>query len=90
MHNTAMSQPRHGFEEALVNLIRGVHQYADAHKQAYKSSIGEDGVLGDAWRDVAKGILTLLNGDAGRLDCGTIDREIRRLASDNGFNGDDM
>lgn len=43
------------------------------HRARYESPIGDDGVLGPEWRDIGLGIRGLLNGETGRLDCGTLD-----------------
>ena len=37
------------------------------------SPIGEDGVLGEYWAEWGKALRGLLNGDCGRLDCGSLD-----------------
>jgi hypothetical protein len=34
-------------------------------------------VIGDAWEEIGRAILVLLNGETGRLDCGTLDAFIR-------------
>lgn len=83
-HAAAMSDPKPGFEHALVCLMHGLSEYADAHRRAYESAIGDDGVLGEHWRDIVASVVGLLNGEAGRLDCGTLDGQLRRLAEDNG------
>jgi hypothetical protein len=52
------------------------------------SKLGQDSVLGEAWLDMAHGYLALLNGETGRLDCGTLDGELRRWAARFGFEGE--
>lgn len=39
--------------------------------------IGEDYVLGPEWATIGRALLALLNGETGRLDCGTLDGIIR-------------
>ena len=49
------------------------HRLAENHRDRYKSVIGDDGVLGPAWEQIGDSLRTLLNGDCGGLDCGTVD-----------------
>ena len=83
-HCAAAYSPRRGFETAIVKLVEALREYATAHFQAYESPIGDDGVLGEEWEQIARGTLGLLNGEAGRLDCGSVDRHVRDLASEAG------
>mgnify|MGYP003403203452 CR=1 FL=1 len=83
-HIQALNSPR-GFEVAITSLLRGFVDYAERHRSLYGSTIAFDGVLGPAWRDIGLSILTLLNGDCGRLDCGTIDRFVRDEFIKNGL-----
>lgn len=72
-----------GHEAAVVQGIKAAAIYADAHAARFGSPIGEDGVLGPCFASILAGLLGLLNGETGRLDCGTLDgliREIGRLA----------
>lgn len=87
-HHSAMTSPKPGFEKALVTLAQGLELYAAAHQEAYDSPIGDDGVLGAEWLDMAKSLIGLLNGEAGRIDCGTFESMIRNLAANNGFDRD--
>lgn len=79
-HFDAMQNPRPGFERAIVYMLKGWAEYADAHAKRYDSAIGDDGVLGDPWETIGQSIIDLLNGETGRLDCGTLDGVIRRIA----------
>lgn len=88
-HRLAMTMPI-GFETAIVQLIHGAAKYADEHYQRHESLIGEDGILGPAWLDILKGIRTLLNGETGRLDCGTIDGLLLDMAANCGFKEEDL
>lgn len=65
---------------ALLPMIKGLAEYADAHRQRYDSPIGESGVLREAWAAIAQGLIELLNGETGALDCGTVDHTIREIA----------
>jgi len=72
-HNDAMRYPHAGFESAIVHLLNGWVEYASHHRKQYISSIGDDGVLGPEWWEIGKALRHLLNGETGRLDCGTLD-----------------
>lgn len=84
-HGIAYATPNRGHERALVHLVQGLHEYARAHCARYESDVGGDGVLGPAFLDIARGVIALLNGESGRLDCGTLDSEIRDLLARSGF-----
>ncbi|GAC1496209.1 MAG: hypothetical protein NVS1B2_16170 [Vulcanimicrobiaceae bacterium] len=83
-HNAAMRDPREGFEDALVGALTAWNKYAAAHLARYESPIGEDYVLGPAWIQWGNALRTILNGETGRLDCGSIDSGIYRTAAENG------
>jgi len=78
-HRAAFARSEKGFETAIVETLRALAEYADAHRDRYESEVGEDGVLGDHFEEIARGLLGLLNGETGRLDCGTVDGAIRKL-----------
>lgn len=86
-HIQALDCPQ-GFEEPIVLISRALRLYAEQHAERYESPIGADYVLGDHWKDIARGLIGLLNGETGRLDCGTIDGAIRDLAGCNGMDLD--
>jgi hypothetical protein len=83
-HDDAMTAPRN-FEVPIVHLYRALISYAAQHERRYESRIGEDFVLGPAWLAIARNLLRLLDGETGRLDCGTLDGDLRRLAVSVGF-----
>ena len=83
-HREAMRDPHSGFELAIVEMYDALGEYADAHRNTCDSPIGDDGVLGEEWKQIALGVIGLLNGETGRLDCGTLDRQIREMAAANG------
>ena len=72
-HLSAINAPKSEFEKAFVELLSGWLRYADSHAQAYKSRIGDDGVLGAYWAQIGAGLRGLLNGELGRFDGGTLD-----------------
>jgi len=69
----------HGQHVAIYHAIRGLATYADAHRSEFDSGIGGDGVLGDYWESMIRGVLGLLNGDTRNLDCGTLDKLLRDM-----------
>lgn len=79
---------RHEQGYTLAGMISAWEHMATLHNEAYGDFIGEDYVLGEPWRDIGLAIIELLNGETGRLDCGTIDREVRECLRDNGFTED--
>jgi hypothetical protein len=83
-HNDAILGPKQGFEHAIVHMLDAWLEYAETHQIRYESKIGGDGVLGDPWAEIGRGILQLLNGDCGRIDCGTIDALVRNTLRKNG------
>lgn len=73
------------FGQAVGNMFEALRQYASCHREAYESPIGEDYIIGEHWKQMASGLIGLLNGETGQLDCGEYDRRIRLLALNNGF-----
>jgi hypothetical protein len=84
-HVDAMTCPKHGFERGIALMLAGFAEYADAYRAGHEGEpVGQDGFLGDHWEDIGIGILGLLNGETGRIDCGTIDGLIRKIGALNG------
>ena len=83
-HEEAMRSPRPGFERAIVTMFRGVIEYADAHRDRYGGRVKDDGYIGEAWYTLGGALVDLLNGETGRLDCATLDRQIRDLVHGGG------
>lgn len=73
------------FGANIKNIFASLVSYAECHREAYESPIGEDYVIGEYWKQMASGLIGLLNGETGQLDCGEYDRRIRLLALNNGF-----
>jgi hypothetical protein len=86
-HAEAFNYPL-GSEIGVVELMQAAAAYADSHRQRYSTGIGDDGVLGEHWEAIVRGILGLLNGDCGRLDCGTLDGTLRDMLAAEGFDCD--
>lgn len=62
--------------------------YAAAHAERFDSPIGDDYVLGPAWAQWGASLRTLLNGETGELDCGTLDSILVDNLTEQGFDGD--
>lgn len=77
-------QTRRGLCGTVVTMIDAWAAYADAHFSRYESSIGEDYVLGVAWVEMGKAIRTMLNGELGGLDGGTVDGMLLSIATNEG------
>ena len=87
-HMRAVNQPKPGLEKTFIEMLSGWLGYADAHEQEYSSGIGEDRVLGPQWAQIGAALRDLLNGDTGRLDCGTLDSLIVNTLESQDFNPD--
>ena len=72
-------------ETTTVQMLSAWAGYARAHRERFESLIGEDYVLGPHWAEVGLGVRGLLNGETGRLDCGTLDAFILDTLSENGI-----
>ena len=83
-HDTSIISPDSTFEQPIVAMLQGWAKYAEDHKARYESNIGDDGVLGDPWKEIGLGILYLLDGETGRLDCGTLNAFILDTLNENG------
>jgi hypothetical protein len=75
---------------AFLRLVTALADYSDAHRERFESSMGDDGFLGPAWLDILKGTRTLLNGETGRLDCGTVDSMLVRMAEAAGYEEEEL
>ena len=87
-HSEAFCRPRKGFEESLKTMLCGWRLYADSHLGEFGSTVGGDYVLGPEWARIGRALLGLLNGEAGRFDCGTLDGWIREQMEKNGVDDD--
>jgi hypothetical protein len=83
----------------IALIIEGLATYADGYHAEYGPEgedqsdghiLANDGVLGDAWAEVLKGCRTLLNGDLGGLDGGTLDSILCKMAEANGYEVNDL
>jgi hypothetical protein len=68
------------FDESLIALLYSLTTYAKAYRKHFGTKIGNDAVLGPAWKQIAEGVLALLNGPTGVIDPGVFDTQVLRLA----------
>lgn len=88
-----MTVPSYGkeeFEFAIVRALDAWFDYASGHKRRYGFPIGEDHILGPHWRAWGLALRGLLNGETGRLDCGTLDAFILANLEANGVRTKDL
>lgn len=89
-HDAACLYPR-GSEGPIIAMYRALSDYVEIYKTDYPDRIlGDDYVLGAAWLRAASAFQDLLDGDCGRLDCGTLDGLIRDCARNAGFSAEEV
>jgi hypothetical protein len=87
-HLQALDKPTYT-EKAILGLIKSVATYCDTHASANGTVMAADGYASEYILDMMKGIIGLLSADTGkRLDCGTLERTVRDIAEQAGFNRD--
>ena len=89
-HTDALVTPYPGVESALVNILRALDHYDRYYSSRFGSAIANDYILGAAWLEIAKAARTLLNGELGRFDAGTLDKMILAHVEDAGFTEDEL
>lgn len=77
-------------ETCMVAMLKGWRDYAREHETQFDSKIGDDGFLGPQWLQLGKALRALLNGETGRLDCGTVDGFILDTLQAHGFSEEDL
>jgi hypothetical protein len=84
-HHVALQTPR-GPEIAITAFRSGLLAYGLEYAEQFEGcKLGGDSFLGPAWLEMSRSYIALLNGPTGRLDCGTLDGEVRRWANGFGF-----
>lgn len=81
-HNAALLNPVTAGEWSIVTLVNEMDRLTERYKDDY--------VMVESVAHVARAIRVLLIGEIGRLDPGTIDRRIERMAELTGLNVDDL
>jgi hypothetical protein len=84
-----MTDPN-GIESPIINLLKVLDTYERNHVTRYDSAIANDYALGAAWLEIAKSARTLLNGELGRLDAGTLDGILLDMIVTAGFSESDL
>ena len=91
-HYEAWQHPRKGSEAMIKALIMGWAEYADQYHQSTgfepAENISADAYTARYWLDTAENIIGLLSNDTGRLDSGTLDSLVRKIAMNEGFSND--
>lgn len=87
-HDRAWNEPISPHERAIRDMIVSLASYADTYPVTFESDIASDGFLGEAWLDMLRGVRTLLNGELGRFDGGTLDSMICGIYEAAGFEGE--
>jgi hypothetical protein len=85
-HHKAVKNPIRQ-EKGLLKILEGVAIYGDASVDV-GTKVGEDGYAAEYILDILRGVVGLLSAETGRLDCGTVDKAIRALGENLGFNRD--
>ena len=88
---TPDKNPTPHMTHSLINLVESLGDYALHYRREFPDSkVGGDGVLGEYWLQIARGVAGLLNGPIGRLDAGTMDAAIRDMAREEGFSAEEV
>lgn len=69
----------------VSSLIHSLAWYADDYEERFEQGIGQDGYLGDVWRNMVQGCRDLLNGECGGLDCGKCDSLLCEMLESEGY-----
>lgn len=78
------------YEGAMQKMLEGWDAYRVAVRAGSEgeAGIGDDYILGPEWEAIGKALIGLLNGECGRIDCGSFDGYVRKLLNAEGFNED--
>lgn len=88
-HQLALVEPDE-VEAPIVNVLTVLDSYDRQHVTRFGSGLARDYVLGAAWLEIAKAARTLLNGDLGRLDGGSLDKILLDLIRTAGFDENEL
>lgn len=89
-HMAAVNNPTRSLGGGVVMGLKAWVLYAEQHAQRFESDIGQDYVLGPAWAQWGLSLRTLLNGELGGLDGGTLDHIIYQNLKEQGYDPDTM
>ena len=88
-HVDAWTLPK-GPEKPIRDMILALVEYAEEYEHRYIGKVGDDGFLGDVWAGMIRNVRAMLNGETGRLDCGTIDGLLLSIAALHNVTEDDL
>lgn len=75
-HRKALDGNGNDFARAMIAMLTGWEQYADAHRERYDQPVGWDFAIGTWWGEAGLAIKRLLDGEVGGLDCGSLSHNI--------------
>jgi hypothetical protein len=85
-----VKHPRIEHGESIALMLQSWSFYLKGYQaQCPDNMLGDDYVLGVAWKDAGVAMRQLLNGSCGRLDCGTLDGFICDTLREAGFAEED-
>lgn len=83
-HNLSLTFPEHR-ERPLIFLAQAWELYAAEYQRLHNNaSVCLDPAMGPAWLAIANAMLTMLNGEIGRLDKATMSEFIRETSAEHG------
>jgi hypothetical protein len=82
-HALAMMLPHDGYERALVSMLAGWAEYADAFFAAEGDVIGTDVPIGSSWSTLGTALHDLIDQERGRLDRDTLSQLMHQIAAAN-------
>ena len=87
-HNQAMLAPSRKDEKAIVQMLRGLHDY----HELLDTTDGEAAraVLTQGLSDIARGLQKLMQGPLGRLDADLLAAELARFVRDNNLHENNL
>lgn len=89
-HNDAVSNPGR-LEHPIIYAALAIGNYSKNYAINYGANVAEDAILGqEAILPMIRAFRTLLNGELGRLDAGTLDAWILAVAKEAGFTEEDL
>jgi len=86
-HELAWREPQ-GPETGIVGMVRAWQLYGARHMARNGAGLSADAFLGPEWARIGAALRELLNGDCGRLDCGTVDALIADELMRQGYDPD--
>lgn len=90
-HSEALRNPNNGFEQFFQHQFMALQAYAQAMRDECGTEVADDGYCGPEIYKLMQAVQQLLSGPTGnRLDCGSLDHNLRVLAKDMGFSDEEV